>query len=59
MAPLCQRMLQQSARGVCSLVWVDVIRAEGLRMRLAPLPARVCGPSKAVRLVVQALQKAP
>ena len=39
----------------CSLVCIDVIRAKGLGVRLAPLPARVCSASKAVCLVVQAL----
>ena len=38
-----------------SLVCIDIVRAKGLGMRLAPLPACVCGASKAVGLIVQAL----
>ncbi len=38
-----------------SLVWIDIVWAEGLRVSLAPLPAGVRGPPKAVRLIVQPL----
>ena len=42
--------------GAALLVCIDVIWAKGLRVRLAPLPAGVCGSSKAIRLIVQPLQ---